>query len=100
MVQAQFDFRTVSPINVEKLSGQNRALYDYLQVEGNTIHCFHEARRKLKIGYLNSRISDLTNRIGIVIHKRRIKVNDIDGNPTDVTEYSMYPFKEETDERR
>ena len=85
-IQIDLDFTTPSPINVDKLTGQNRRLYDFLMT-GQKIHVFHPAKRMLKIGFLNSRISDLINKFGVNIEKRMIKVNDIDGNPVDVKEY-------------
>lgn len=90
-MQAQLEFPTNSPINIEKLGGQNLRLYNWLAA-GNTIHVFHIAKRNLKIGYLNSRCSDLINKHNIVIYKRMITVPDMDGNPTDVKEYSLKPF--------
>lgn len=50
---------TGAPLNIEKLSGQNRRLLEHLLIEGNTIHCMSPDRSLLKIGYLNSRIADL-----------------------------------------
>lgn len=91
MNQLTLDFTTQSPINIEKLTGQNRRLYDWLAA-GNTIHVFHIAKRNLQIGYLNSRISDLANKHNVTIYKRMITHPDLDGNPTDVKEYSMTPF--------
>lgn len=87
-MQTAIDFTTSSPINVERIKGQNRRLYDYLAA-GGKIHCFHQAMRELKIGYLNSRASDLINKCRVAIKKRRIKVQDAEGNEVDVIEYSM-----------
>lgn len=87
----EIPFPTDSPINIEKLGGQNKRLYDWL-ASGKTIHIFHPAKRELKIGYLNSRCSDLINKHGITIYSRFIEVKDIDGNPVDVKEYSLSPF--------
>jgi len=78
---------TVSPINIEKLSKQNKRLFEWLS-KGNTIHIFHEAKNRLGIGYLNSRISDLTNVHHVKIYKRNIKINDVT-----VKEYSIFPFE-------
>lgn len=88
MEQLSINFPTTSPINIEKLSGQNKRLFDYLK-SGHTIHCMSEARKRLKIGYLNSRASDLINKFGIPIKKKRIKVRDTDGELTTVVEYSL-----------
>lgn len=87
-MQTLIDFTTSSPINVERIKGQNRRLYDYL-VAGGKIHCFHRAMKELKIGYLNSRASDLINKCQVAIKKQRIKVRDTEGNEVDVIEYSM-----------
>lgn len=86
--QMIMDFETPSPINVDRLSGQNRRLYDYLKA-GNRIHCFSEARRLLRIGYLNSRVSDLINVHKIPVQKTRIKVRDVYGEETTVMEYFL-----------
>lgn len=87
-MQTTIDFATTSKTNIERLTGQNRRLYDYLSA-GGKIHCFHQAMRDLRIGYLNSRCSDLINKCRIAIKKRRIKVQDVEGNEVDVIEYSM-----------
>lgn len=85
-MQTELTFTTKSPINIDKLSGQNRRLYDWLS-SGKTIHCMHNAMSELKIGYLNSRISDL-KKYGVEIYKRFISVDD-----TTVKEYSLKPFE-------
>lgn len=92
-MQTEINFTTASPVNIEKMKGQNKRLYDYLS-SGNTIHCFHPARRELKIGYLNSRCSDLANKNHVQIYKRYITVKDSEGIDTTVKEYSMFPFKD------
>lgn len=91
-IQISIDFSTASPINIDRLGGQNKALYNYLQT-GESIHAMHPVRRNLKIGYLNSRISDLINKHKVQIYKRFIKAKDSDGEWVDVTEYSMKPFE-------
>lgn len=88
MIQAEFSFTTASPINVDKLTGQNKRLYDYLKA-GNSIHCFSEAKITLRIGYLNSRASDLLNKNKVPIKKTWIKVVDSEGKLSDVVEYSL-----------
>jgi hypothetical protein len=90
MEQLTMDFTTRSPINVDRLQGQNKRLYEYLKT-GNTIHCFSQAKRDLQIGYLNSRISNLKD-AGVEIFKRNIKVTDINGETVTVREYSLNPF--------
>jgi len=80
------DFSTASSINKEKLGEQNRKLFEYLE-QGNSIHCLDRSMIGLQIGYLNSRISDLVNKHGVVIHKRMINVGG-----THVKEYSLKPF--------
>lgn len=92
-MQTEINFTTASPVNIEKMKGQNKRLYDYLS-SGNTIHCFHQARKNLKIGYINSRISDLKNKNHVELYSRFITVKDADGQDTTVKEYSMYPFKD------
>lgn len=49
---------TGAPLNIDKLSGQNKALLDYL-LRGEAIHCMSPDKAMLGIGYLNSRIADL-----------------------------------------
>ncbi|MES2285809.1 MAG: hypothetical protein V4547_08995 [Bacteroidota bacterium] len=83
--QSEFQFPTDSPINSDKLGGQNLRLYNYL-LSGKTIHCFDPAKNELKIGYLNSRISDLVKH-NVEVFKRYISVND-----TTVKEYSLTKF--------
>lgn len=90
MEQMTMIFETRSPINVERLQGQNKRLYDFLST-GQTIHCMHPAKRELQIGYLNSRISNLKD-AGVEIFKRNIKVKDINGEDVTVREYSLRPF--------
>lgn len=92
--QLEIPFQTTSPINVERLSGQNKRLYDFLAA-GNTIHCFHPAMKELGIGYLNSRSSDLRKVLieqGKDLFKRYIKVKDANGEEVTVREYSLSPF--------
>ncbi len=87
-MQPELNFTTQAPINVKRLSGQNKRLYDYLQ-SGKSINCFSKAMWQLHIGYLNSRISDLINVHGVPIRKKRIQVLDFEGKLTTVTEYSI-----------
>ncbi len=87
-MQATLNFPTHSPINIPRLGGQNLRLLQWLEA-GNTIHCFHPAKKELRIGYLNSRISDLSNKHGIKIYSRMISVPDMYGEMVDVKEYSL-----------
>lgn len=87
-MQKVIDFSIPYTFNSERLNGQNRRLYDYLK-GGGKIHCFHHSVRDLRIGFLNSRISDLVNKWDVIIKKRRITVKDIDGNNVVVVEYSL-----------
>lgn len=92
--QLELTFQTTSPINVDRLSGQNKRLYDFLAA-GNTIHCFHPAMKELGIGYLNSRASDLRKKLreqGTDLFRHEVIRNDAKGNPTRVKEYSLSPF--------
>lgn len=90
--QLKMTFESSSPINKEKLTGQNRRLWDWF-LAGNSIHVFHPAKKELRIGYLNSRCSDLINKHGVNLYKRRIVVQDVSGEDTTVIEYSLSPFK-------
>jgi tryptophanase len=78
-----------SPINTERLGGQNQRLYAYLS-KGRAIHVLHPAKQKLKIGYLNSRIADLVKH-NIPIIKKRITVKDTEGLPVSVVKYALKP---------
>lgn len=89
-MQLQMDFDTASKINVERLRGQNLRLYEYL-LTGNPIHVFHPAKRELRIGFINSRASDLINKHHVPIHKEFKKVKDIDGEEVTVVEYRILP---------
>lgn len=84
-LQLNIDFTSGSKLNTLKLSGQNRRLFDWLS-SGNTITMLEAG--KIGIGYLNSRISDLRNKVGVVIYDRMV-----DRCGTKVKEYSMNPFK-------
>lgn len=84
--QLTIDFSTASPINKEKLGGQNRRLFEYLE-RGNTINIYSPAMKELKIGYLNSRCSDLRNKHGVIIFDRMVEING-----TWCKEYSMREF--------
>jgi hypothetical protein len=88
MVQSTLDFTTHSPVNAERITGQNRRLYDWL-ANGNSIHCFSPAKRELRIGYLNSRASDLINKHNIPVQKKWVQVEDVDGMTVTVVEYSI-----------
>jgi hypothetical protein len=49
----------------------------------------------LRIGYLNSRISDIRKVLieyGRDVFKRSIKIQDCNGEWTDCKEYSLFPF--------
>ena len=89
-MQSAIDFTTASPINVEKLSKQNKIVYDYLAA-GNTITLFQAV--KMGVLHLHSRISDLTNVHGITIYRRFITVPDMTGEHVQVKEYSLNPFE-------
>lgn len=93
--QLELTFYSTSPIKIERLSGQNKRLYDYLAA-GNTIHCFHPAIKELRIGYLNSRCADLSRILkeqGKDLFRRMIKVKDVNGDMVAVKEYSLIKFK-------
>ncbi len=80
-MQLNFDVvPTGSTINIDKLSGQNGKLLDYL-LQGNRIHCMHPVKEVLGIGYLNSRIADLRRFLQdshLQVGSRMIKVADVD----------------------
>lgn len=84
--QPEFDFTTPSPINVERLSGQNRRLYDHL-ISGKRINCLSPEMSTLRIGYLNSRISDLKNKYKVDIKCEYKQIPDGFGEVITVKEY-------------
>lgn len=83
--QATFEFPTSSPINIEKLGGQNKRLYDWL-IAGNKINCMGPERKSLKIGYLNSRVSDLIHKHRVAIKSEYVEV-EYEGEKTIVKQY-------------
>lgn len=72
-------------MNTSRLKSQNTRLKNYLN-SGKKIHCFSPARRKLEIGYLNSRIADLVKE-NYPIGKERIQVKDVHGRNVTVVRY-------------
>lgn len=89
MEQMQIDFTTASPINKDKLSGQNGKIYNALQCGTVTV------LKAIGMGvyHLHSRISDLRNKHKIYIYDRTIVVKDIEGNVVVCKEYSLQPFE-------
>lgn len=85
MEQTSFNFPTTSLINIEKLSRQNKRLYEWL-IKGNRINCMSPAMQILNIGYLNSRISDLRNKFKIPVKDEFIQV-EFNGEKTTVKSY-------------
>lgn len=83
--QIQIDFTTSAPINIEKLSGQNRDVYNYLR-SGNILTRY-EAEKLFRVGNLHSRISDLKNKFKIEIKSEMIQVKDFFGRETSVKKY-------------
>lgn len=71
MEQTELLFPTDSPLNTEKLSGQNKTVYEWL-CSGKTINCVQA--QDLFITALNSRISDLRNKFGIKINDRFVHI--------------------------
>lgn len=90
MQQLTIDFTTASPINVEKLKGQNRTIYMHL-ASGETITVL-KAYALYRIMHLHSRISDLRHKVGVVIYDRMIQAKDYSGNPVSCKEYSLSKF--------
>lgn len=84
-MQAQLNFTSPSPINVEKLTGQNKEVFDLLN-SGRTINRIEAIGKGITA--LNSRISDLRNKVGIVIFDRFITTN----GGSKVKEYSLTQF--------
>jgi hypothetical protein len=85
MPQLAIDFNTASKINTDKLSRQNRIIYEYLE-SGETITTV-SARDRFRVFNLHSRISDLRNVSQIQIYDRMIRIGDMN-----CKEYSLKPF--------
>ncbi len=79
-------FKTGSPLNSEKLTGQNKLVYDTL-LTGCTLNTI--IAQGMGITALNSRISDLRNKAGIQIFDRFITT----AGGSKVKEYSLTQFK-------
>lgn len=85
MEQLKLDFTTRSPVNVEKLTGQNKIVYELL-CSNKTVTLFDGIKEG--IFHFHSRISDLRNKVGITIYDRFINVKG-----SSVKEYSLNEFK-------
>lgn len=85
MKQTEINFPTDSPINTDKLGGQNKAVFANLS-EGKTINTVEA--QNMFITALNSRISDLRNKFKIKIYDRFIKLP----GGSKVKEYSLQKF--------
>lgn len=84
MNQTELLFPSDSPINTDRLGGQNKAVFEFLS-SGNTINCIQA--QNMFITALNSRISDLRNKFGITIYDRFVKIGK-----SSVKEYSINKF--------
>jgi hypothetical protein len=80
------EFATQSPINEEKITGQNKTVYEYL-LKGHTLTSM-QAIKKWGITRLGARIWDLRHLAKVEIHDRMIK----EAGST-VTQYSLTAFK-------
>lgn len=89
--QLEISFNTTSPINAEKLSKQNKQIYDHL-ASGRTITLL-AADDLYGIRHFHSRISDLRNKNKIQIYDRTIKAIDRNGLKVKCKEYSLNQFK-------
>jgi len=81
--QTELSFPTDSPLNTEKLSGQNKKVFEWLSSD-KTINCIQA--QDIFITALNSRISDLRNKCGIKIKDRFLNVGN---DRTMVKEYFL-----------
>lgn len=86
MQQLAIDFTSPSRLNKYRLSSQNKVLFEWLS-EGKTINTV-EARERLSIFNLHSRISDLRNKSGVNIFDKMIRIGEMN-----VKEYSLHPFE-------
>lgn len=85
MQQLTMSFETASKINKEQLTRQNRIIFEHLD-SGKTINTA-DARELYQVYNLHSRISDLRNKVGIIIHNRMIRIGDMN-----CKEYSLNPL--------
>lgn len=86
--QQQIEFVSKSPINIEKLNRQNKAVAEHL-LSGQRIDRY-KAQKLYKIGNLHSRISEVKKYFkeqGIEISKKFIHVRDFFNEDTTVMEY-------------
>lgn len=90
MQQLEITFQTTSPINAEKLSKQNRQVYEHLAA-GRTITLLI-AEHLYGIRHLHSRISDLRNISHLQIFGREITAVDRNQTLVKCKEYSLTPF--------
>lgn len=56
-LQIEINFETKSPINTDKINGQNKRLIEFL-LTGAKINCFSPEVQSLKIGVFHSRIAE------------------------------------------
>lgn len=83
--QMTLSFESRSVINKERLTRQNRIIFDYLE-KGNTINTV-KARELFQVYNLHSRISEIRNEEGVILYDRMIRVGRMN-----VKEYSLKPF--------
>ena len=81
-MQATLDFTTRSPINVESLNKQNKAIYNLLLTRGS-ITMFDAI--EIGVYHCHSRLAELSK--VVTIYRRTIKKNG-----TTVKEYSLTEF--------
>lgn len=86
LTQQTINFPTASKINTEKLSRQNRIIYNHLE-SGKTITTV-SARDLYAVYNLHSRISDLRNISEVRIYDRMIRIGEMH-----CKEYSLQPFE-------
>lgn len=84
-MQQTIDFNTASKINKERLTRQNKLIFEHLE-NGHTINTV-SARELFQVFNLHSRISDLRNVNGIVIYDQMIRIGEMN-----CKEYSLTKF--------
>lgn len=75
-------------MNTIRIQTQNLRLLAYL-LSGKSIRCFSPAKQRLRVGYLNSRISELIHEHKIPINKKWVRVRDANGELTPCVQYSI-----------
>lgn len=86
MEQLTMDFTSGSRLNKERLSRQNRIIWEHLK-SGKTINTV-QARELYQVYNLHSRLSDIRAKTDEIIYDKMIKIGEMN-----CKEYSLIPFE-------